>query len=272
MMAKAEEKNQNGVYFGSFCFEEVRFDAMRGLADRRYCQELALPRLWQSLKDGSPVVGLREQGSSVGRGQVYFLQLKSGDSFVIRFYRRGGFFRRILREMFFCNPFTSAYNLRPLLELQALALLVDANVSVPEPVAALISYSGMGFSYQGMIITKEVTGAVNLLNLVDEFKSGTILESEIVKIAKASGFETSKMLGAGIFHADLHLGNILVERSTDRVTIIDFDKAKRIVTKKQKKEYYGRLVDRWSRSCEKHKVEFAIEPFIAGLNLSQQES
>jgi serine/threonine protein kinase len=111
----------------------------------------------------------------------------------------------------------------------------------------------IGPLYKYKLVSKEVTDTIDLMELLLHSDKNTLLAKKrqiISKVAKA----IKEMHDAGIYHADLHLKNILVrsaEGGTINVYIIDLDKSKQfeeIDLNKRRKN-----ILRLDRSWEKFK-------------------
>jgi 3-deoxy-D-manno-octulosonic acid kinase len=144
-----------------------------------------------------------------------------GSRVVVRHARRGGLVGRIIPDTFFgrCRPF------RELLVAEK-----ARNIGIPTAeVVAAVRRGALGPFYRGDVYTKEVTGAVDLLNYLTSMaqhadrcslraKRDTLREAgRIVRVAH----------DAGLFHADLQLKNILArDDGKPAIFLIDLDKAK----------------------------------------------
>ncbi|MEN8148788.1 MAG: lipopolysaccharide kinase InaA family protein [Planctomycetota bacterium] len=167
-----------------------------------------------------------------GRGRPCRVALPGGGSGVLRVYRHGGMLRAITGRRFLGVP-------RPLDELRATEAARRAGVRVPEVLAAWYRFVGKVF-HEGWILTREIEGATDLLTAL----SGG---SAPPRIFRALGEETRKMHDAGVWHADLHVKNVLL--TGDEVTIIDFDRA-RVTDEVSRDARIGNLL-RFDRSVAK---------------------
>ncbi|MFN8389030.1 MAG: lipopolysaccharide kinase InaA family protein [Bdellovibrionota bacterium] len=211
----------------------------------------------QTGSDPSPSSGL-------GRAEVQMYQFPNGESAVFRAYRRGGWFSKLVTRDFF-NPDPSCIDYRPLAEYRVLSFLRNAGVRVPQPLAIVIEKRFLGRWYRGSIATGKIERAQNLLDLARERSHGA-LGGAFGEYCYLAGLEAAKMLRAGVFHRDLHLGNVLVSDGT-KVWLIDFDKAT-VVSKSAFASAAEKLFERWCRSTKKHGVGVhADEAFRAGLRL-----
>ena len=67
----------------------------------------------------------------------------------------------------------------------------------------------------------------------------------------------SKLVDAGIFHVDLHPGNILITPE-EEIHVVDFDKA--VFYTGSRKKLIKKYQKRWSRATEKYCFPGSIHP------------
>ena len=191
-----------------------------------------------------------------GRGGIYFGELRSGERFALRRYVRGGLVKHVSTDSYVSLPRSS---LRPLLEMEITAELFGAGLNVVEPLFSIIEYGAFGFSYSGAIATNEVLGAKNFMEI-----ASSLTETEAERIAHDSGFEAVRVLRHGVFHRDLHPGNVVLNQKMQAV-LLDFDKAIRF-NPINLKNYIQPLLDRWDRAVSKRSFSRSIsEGFKAGV-------
>lgn len=95
-------------------------------------------------------------------------------------------------------------------------------------VTAIVKNRILGPIYKCRLISKEITGAIDLMELLlnPEKNKLVVRKRQIInRVAKA----VKEMHDAGIYHADLHLKNILVQSAAGgkvNVYIIDLDKSR----------------------------------------------
>lgn len=177
------------------------------------------------LKSG--VLSLDRRGSptgpttpfSGGRGTAYKVEVSGVGSVVVRRYRRGGLFGKILKDRYFV----------PHRALSELFSLTTAGLrGVPTPHALGISEKRRRFRfipspfYTALIATSEIAGSVNLPDFLKR-EGDSRLRSEVLVRAGAA---VKKMHDAGIYHRDLNMNNLLVGSFENDLFIIDFDRAK----------------------------------------------
>lgn len=191
-----------------------------------------------------------------GRGGIYFGELRSGERFALRRYVRGGLVKHVSSDSYVSLPRSS---LRPLLEMEITADLFGAGLNVVEPLFSIIEYGSFGFSYSGAIATTEVLEAKNFMEIAPH-----IMDSEAQRIAQNAGVEAVRVLSRGVFHRDLHPGNVILDRKME-VVLLDFDKAIRF-NPLNIKNYVQPLIDRWDRAVLKRSLSKVIsEGFKVGV-------
>ncbi len=188
---------------------------------------------------------------SGGRGDAWGLDFKSGRSVLLRFCRRGGWVRFLSGDKFLCSPLFSLRCSRPLLELEILNRLYSRGVRVPRPIAAHAEFCSAGFAYRGLLITELISSAQNLLSLLPGLAEEACGSDKFLRFCHEAGSQAGQMLRCNIAHADLHLGNVLVDKD-QKVFIIDLDKAQQFGLDKARSEHAVRLAKRWLRSLQKH--------------------
>ncbi len=203
-----------------------------------------------SAQDIDMLFGLHKDGDKLkvsyhGRTPCKTLIMESIDnaSFVARDYWHGGLFRNILRDIFWDR-------LRPLRELSICEAAGKSGIKTSE-VVAIVKNKILGSLYKCRLISREITGAIDLMELLLKPETDKLVARKrqiINKVAEA----VKKMHDAGIYHADLHLKNILVQfAECDSVDayIIDLDKSRQY----EKIDLHKRMrnIMRLDRSVEK---------------------
>jgi tRNA A-37 threonylcarbamoyl transferase component Bud32 len=152
--------------------------------------------------------------------KTLIMESLDNESFVVRDYWHGGLFGKILRDIFWDR-------LRPLRELSICEAAGKSGIKTSE-VIAIVKNRILGPIYKCQLVSKEITGAIDLMELLlnPEKNKLVVRKRQIInKVAKA----VKEMHDAGIYHADLHLKNILVQSAPggkDIVYIIDLDKSR----------------------------------------------
>lgn len=143
-----------------------------------------------------------------GRGTVCVFTMADGEG-VLRRCRRGGLVGKIVTEGYVLKN-------RPAAEFRVHEYLYNAGVSVPEPLGVM--WERHGAVFRGAIATRRLEAVGLRERLVESNgEERTLLES-IGRLIRS-------MHDAGVYHADLHVENILVDGET--AYLIDFDNARR---------------------------------------------
>jgi len=182
-----------------------------------------------------------------GRTPCKTLSMESlaNESFVVREYWHGGMIGKIFRD-FFWN------GMRPVRELSVCEAASRGGIKTTE-IIAIVKDKILGPLYKFRLVTKEITESIDLIELLLHSGENRILRQKrqiINKLAKA----INDMHDMGIYHADLHLKNILVQSDAGggvHVYIIDLDKSKQY----ENVSFQRRMknIMRLDRSLEKFK-------------------
>jgi tRNA A-37 threonylcarbamoyl transferase component Bud32 len=150
----------------------------------------------------------------MGRGEICVIGGSRG-KIAIRRYRHGGLLRHLTGDLFLFGD-------RPFQEVAVTEEVRLAGVPSLEILAA-IRERGWGRWYKGYLITEYLPAARDLIHYLDKEQGRTRRQEVIEKAAEA----VRKMHQAGIYHADLHLKNFLVDEKNREVKVylIDFDKS-----------------------------------------------
>lgn len=216
----------------------------------RVGDEAVLAPLADALRGGTPIPG----GDSTrlrGRGAVVSAPLpgRAGERMVVRRYRHGGALRVLGSRILLGAG-------RPFAELRALAAALATGVPAVRPIAALSEPLAPGLS-RGLIATAEEKGSVDLREALE---TGTFVRrSERRALAARLATAVRRLHDAGIFHADLHVKNVLVldkrekgEKEAD-VVLVDFDRARLLGRPLPARLRYRNLF-RLDRSLEKTRL------------------
>ena len=184
-----------------------------------------------------------------GRGCVTHTEIPGFGRVVIKHYTRGGVFGRFIKHTYLrCGP------IRSRVEFDLLAQVRALGVNVPEPL--VVATSGL-LLYRTWLIIREVPEKRTLadLALADEDRAREAMDKLLVQV--------TSLVRNGIYHIDLHPGNVLVQQD-GTLFIIDFDKACRFrggIT-----ELRNRYIIRWRRAVIKHALpQFLSEIMSWGL-------
>lgn len=170
-----------------------------------------------------------------GRGSIKKINLEGIGPVVIKYNTRGGLVR-----LFVERTYTKIGKACNQIEFEQLINASKIGVNVPEPVA--FATKGSLF-YRGWLVLKEVKNSETLAAV--SLKN----ESRIHKLLNEITRQISILINSGLYHVDLHPGNILIT-DNDQIFIIDFHKARMFNGSKQKlTNKYGA---RWKRAVKKH--------------------
>lgn len=147
-----------------------------------------------------------------GRGQTWIVRGPRGRELVLRHYRRGGLVAKLSHDRYLWRGEEAT---RPFRELRLLALMHDAGLPVPPPVAA--RYLWHGRTWSGDIIVGFLRGTRTLAQRLSagEVSLGTWA---------AIGRTIRRFHDEGVRHSDLNAHNVLLGEH-DEVSLIDFDGA-----------------------------------------------
>jgi len=147
-----------------------------------------------------------------GRGNVLFIEDEK-KQWVLRHYRRGGLVGKLIHDQYLWR---GAEATRAFVELRLLNELRELQLPVPNPVAARYVRSGLG--YRADLLTAAIPNARTFAQCL----TGGRLSYEVWQ---AVGATLARFHAAGVHHADLNAGNILVD-SQQRVWLLDFDRGR----------------------------------------------
>ncbi|MBM4055776.1 MAG: hypothetical protein FJ264_14175 [Planctomycetes bacterium] len=156
-----------------------------------------------------------------GRGRYLSVPIKKNgeERLIIRNYKHGGLLGKIFGNVFLNGN-------RPFNEINIHEVALQNGVPSAEAIA-IAKRKILGGFYSADFITKEISGAVDLMHFLAEHPAEYIRESKKSVILVIAGL-IRKMHDVGIYHADLHLKNILVKKNPDgafEAYIIDLDKS-----------------------------------------------
>ncbi len=155
-------------------------------------------------------------GEAIGRGSAWFIDSPFG-SVVLRQYLRGGWVAKFSRDKYF---FSRVENSRPFREFNTLVSMVEQDLPVPRPVAALCEHHG--FLSTGALITGLIPNAKTLADLLPAKQADTDRSATFWgRIGKC----IRQFHDAGVWHADLNARNIMLDDQL-KVFLIDFDRAR----------------------------------------------
>jgi len=163
-----------------------------------------------------PEDGVGETIGHDGRGATWRVTLRTDERTVIRWYRRGGAVRHLVRDRYF------GWRPRPLKELLVTEEARRRGIAVPEVLGARVDRV-RGGSYRGALATREITAARTLAALLAGRPPAHERDAAITAVARA----LRTLHDRGVHHRDLNAANILIAGSREApcVYLIDFDRA-----------------------------------------------
>jgi len=173
--------------------------------------------------------------SGKGRGGIKMLEAE-GQKLVARKYTHGGLFRVFTRDLFFTRQRATA-------EAEILNYLRDTGFPVVVPYCVVVEERGLATRLH--LVTVLEDGAVDLLGYL---RSAS--RRQRLRTTKEFAEVLWRLEGAGVFHPDLHLNNVLVTPE-QKLLFLDFDRACRKAISRQDVESMfrrlGRFVDKMER-------------------------
>lgn len=171
-----------------------------------------------------------------GRGSIRYIE-DGRRRWALRRYLRGGMAAHFARERYL---FLGEDRTRSFRELRLLAKLLSLGLPVPVPVAAC--YRRGALTYGAELITERLAGASSL---ADCLRAGRMDEARW----SAIGLCLRRFHDAGVEHADLNAGNILVGRYGE-VWVLDFDRGRL----RKAGPWRERVLNRLARSLAKNSA------------------
>lgn len=173
-----------------------------------------------------------------GRGQTLLFCAKD-KHFVLRQYRRGGFFGKFVKNTFFVFD---SFQHRAFDEFRMLSNMLNMGLPVPTPAVAREIKTPFGIKQD--IVIQRLSGYKDLSYFI---KERSLTDDELVSIGKT----IKRFFDNNILHTDLNIRNILLNESGS-VYIIDFDKC---FIKTMQKDDKEKIINRLLRSFIKEKTQ-----------------
>lgn len=180
-----------------------------------------------------------------GRNSVVRDRIFESIPVVIKFYRRGGLIRHVMRDAYLRSG-----QVRSAAEYAMLKKVKGLGISCPEPLVWAIRG---GLFYKAFLVTREIE---NQQSLVDLCRDNTDLCSEAIYKTAA---QVALLIKNRIHHVDLHPGNVLVD-DHGNVHIIDFDKAHESPLSTEK--LTDAIIKRWKRAVSKYNLPEILSEFF----------
>ena len=206
-------------------YNSYHFGSLSNIADQQLNQ---LIRLFNSPKNSvNSTLG--------GRTSTTVARLEGIGSVVIKYYRRGGAVRYLIKQRYLKCGKT-----RCQIEYELLQKVRSLGINAPEPIA--FAYRGRLF-YQCWLVTREIKDHQTLVQISRSNEEQTRMA------IKALVKQVSMLIKNKILHADLHPGNVIVDNQ-NQVYLLDFDKGS--VFPGDKNALRTRYLRRWNRAIQKH--------------------
>ena len=164
----------------------------------------------QSFFDRDTILKGKDVLTKGGRGKTILFK-KDGFDLILRHYKRGGLFGKLVKDSFF--TFESYCN-RSFDEFKLLNYMLSVNLPVPKPVIAREIKEGIKLKQD--IVVERLKGFVDLSEVISKRE---LTETELANIGKT----IKQFFDKDILHTDLNIRNILINDNAE-VYIIDFDK------------------------------------------------
>jgi 3-deoxy-D-manno-octulosonic acid kinase len=148
-----------------------------------------------------------------GRGSVAFVEADN-QRWVLRHYRRGGLIARLSEDRYLWR---GADRTRSFAEWRLLAELQRLDLPVPAPIAAC--YRRHGVLYTADLLTEAL---VDTSTLTQALRMAPLSAAEWHRI----GETIARFHAHGVHHADLNANNILLNRTSGDVYLLDFDRGR----------------------------------------------
>lgn len=171
-----------------------------------------------------------------GRTPVTMVEIPGKADAVIKQFFRGGLLGFFVKDRYLKLWGPS----RACMEFVMLKRAAQMGVNVPEP----LGFAEQGrFCYRCWLVTRQIPGATTLaaLSVADENRAARLMPQVMEQV--------DLMARHGMFHADLHPGNLIIDPN-NKVWVIDFDKAG--VKNSTSDILFMRYQARWNRAVGKH--------------------
>ncbi len=170
-----------------------------------------------------------------GRTSITVVRLEDIGSVVIKYYRRGGAIRYLIKQRYIKCGKT-----RCQIEYELLQKVRSFGINAPEPIA--FAYRGR-LLYQCWLVTREIKHHQTLAQI------SRSNEEQARMVMKAVIKQVSTLIKNKILHVDLHPGNVIVDNQ-NQVYLLDFDKGS--IFHGGKNALRRRYLRRWHRAIQKH--------------------
>ena len=211
----------------------IRLDACRPLTPRQL-QQL------QAVFDQRPA---QTQGVLAGRQGVTIVAVEDIGPLAVKQFARGGMIRHFNRNRYIHWPRSRSER-----EFRWLETVRRIGIAAPRPIAFAIRGRVSG---QCWLIMEALAEHCSLIQAA---QYGRLDKGLRIQVAD----QIRILMTHGIWHPDLHPGNVLVDRKNDP-HIIDFDKACYTNDRRRLKKRYRQ---RWERAIVKHGLPAELAPIM----------
>ena len=187
-----------------------------------------------------------------GRGVLVSLPIeeKGAERMIIRHYEHGGIFRALTKDLFLVGS-------RPFRELVITEMARKAGLPTIEILVAIKRWVFWPF-YTADLVSREIPNSIDLMQYFTRWDKAGDHQwlREKRELIRQAGRLVRKMHEVGIYHADLHLKNFIVEMGGEEVGslhIIDFDRS--MTTHPLESDKWLANLVRLDRSVEKWRVK-----------------
>lgn len=194
----------------------------------------------------------RERRGLAGRAPVRYTDISGIGPVVIKQYVRGGILRYLRSTIHLRSCAHLRWGkVRSEEEFEVLELVRSLGIAAPEPIA--YAWRG-GPLYRAWLVTRQITGHQTLAEVSrrDPEKART-LAKQLVPLLE-------QLIRNGIFHVDLHPGNVIVD-AHNQLFLVDFDKA-RVVSGREHEQLAERYLRRWRRAVIKHELSEVLTEVV----------
>ena len=183
------------------------------------------------------------QGVLAGRQSVTIVELEDIGPVAVKQFARGGMIRHLNRNRYIHWPRSRSER-----EFRWLQTVRRFGIAAPEPIAFAIRGRISG---QCWLIMRALADHCSLIQTAQYGRLDDGLRRQVADQIRI-------LMTHGIWHRDLHPGNVLVDRDNDP-HIIDFDKACYINNRRRLKRRYRQ---RWERAIVKHDLPAELAPIM----------
>lgn len=198
-----------------------------------------------------PVSDILVEGENAveGRKSHTIIILPGGARAVVRHYTHGGILRKLTGDRF-------AGSERFLDEVRASEHLRARGVNTPKVLGLLVQAGKLGFR-RGALVTRMIEEGRDMLEYLKSDPGARQLADPSFKkqLVRTAAVQVRKMHDAGVFHADLHVKNLLLSPDGE-VWILDLDRS-RVMGKLSPGRRLSNLI-RLGRSLEKAGLDSVL--------------